>query len=205
MASSTTWRHAEERLFTLLDHRYDPLIARLYKGMNALDVGRVIYEQLQPNGYTAQECGRLLREYLVEEFHGVLLAMPGADALLRHVAGCYPLALASGSPLEAIHLVLERFAWSAYFALVISSESVPHGKPAPDVFLKTARQAGMAPAHCLVFEDSLHGARAARRAGMACFVVPSHADSNIAAEADRSFASLAEVTCADIEDVLRGR
>ncbi len=42
------------------------------------------------------------------------------------------------------------------------------GKPAPDVFLRAARSAGMEPAACVVIEDSVHGARAAAAAGMGC-------------------------------------
>jgi len=42
------------------------------------------------------------------------------------------------------------------------------GKPAPDLFLATAAAAAVAPAHCLVIEDSIHGATAARAAGMDC-------------------------------------
>lgn len=42
------------------------------------------------------------------------------------------------------------------------------GKPAPDLFLAAAAAAAVAPAHCLVIEDSVHGATAARAAGMDC-------------------------------------
>jgi beta-phosphoglucomutase-like phosphatase (HAD superfamily) len=42
------------------------------------------------------------------------------------------------------------------------------GKPAPDVFLAAAAAENVPPAHCLVIEDSVHGATAARAAGMDC-------------------------------------
>ena len=42
------------------------------------------------------------------------------------------------------------------------------GKPAPDMFLAAAAAEGVAPAHCLVIEDSVAGVTAARAAGMDC-------------------------------------
>ncbi|MHB9131612.1 MAG: HAD family hydrolase [Armatimonadota bacterium] len=198
VASGETWQRAEARLFALFGHLYDPRIAALYKGMNARDVGRTIYEQFHPESYTAETCGRLLREYLLESFQGTLTPMPGADALLRRVAGQYTLAIASGSPLEAINMVLDRFGWREFFSVIISSEAMVHGKPAPDVFLETARQLNCDPAEILVFEDSLHGVHAAKRAGMTCFVVPSNPDPVIAQSADRAYSSLTEVGTAGI-------
>lgn len=193
VASTGTWTRSELRLFDLLGHSYDPGIAALYKGMNALDVGRTIHEELKPPHHTADDCARLLRALLVEEFQGPLDAMPGAGVLLQRLHGWFPLALASGSPLEAIHQVLSRFNWTRYFPVVISSESVAHGKPAPDVFLETARLCDVTPAECLVIEDSLHGVRAAKRAGMTCYAIPSSRDARIPQEADGTFARLDEI------------
>jgi HAD superfamily hydrolase (TIGR01509 family) len=42
------------------------------------------------------------------------------------------------------------------------------GKPAPDIYLAAAAADGVAPTHCLVIEDSVAGATAAREAGMTC-------------------------------------
>jgi len=50
-------------------------------------------------------------------------------------------------------------------ATVGGDEGLP-GKPAPAIFLEVARRIGVAPAHCIVFEDAPLGIEAARRAGM---------------------------------------
>ena len=55
--------------------------------------------------------------------------------------------------------------------LLVASEDVAHGKPAPDPFLLGARIVGAAPADCLVFEDTLAGLRSAAAAGMDSIVV----------------------------------
>lgn len=49
---------------------------------------------------------------------------------------------------------------------IVSADDVAQGKPAPDVFLESARRAGAAPVDCVVLEDSDEGLRAAAAAGM---------------------------------------
>jgi sugar-phosphatase len=55
--------------------------------------------------------------------------------------------------------------------LLVAAEDVEHGKPAPDPFLLGARKLGVAPADCLVFEDTRTGLQAAAAAGMESIVV----------------------------------
>lgn len=45
------------------------------------------------------------------------------------------------------------------------------GKPTPAIFLEAARRIGVAPEHCIVFEDAPFGIEAARRAGMRAVAV----------------------------------
>jgi sugar-phosphatase len=55
--------------------------------------------------------------------------------------------------------------------VLVAAEDVERGKPAPDPFLLGARKLGVAPAACLVFEDTLAGLQSAQAAGMASIVV----------------------------------
>ena len=54
------------------------------------------------------------------------------------------------------------------FDKLISGTTVSNPKPAPDVFLKAAKELGVKPSECIVIEDSSNGAKAAKAAGMAC-------------------------------------
>jgi len=112
-------------------------------------------------------------ELLVQLMRETAVAMPGVPEILLWLreAG-YPLALASGSVPSVIGATLEAIGVRSLFAPVVSAVEVPHGKPAPDVFLETARRLGLPPEACLVIEDSRNGLLAARAAGMACAVVP---------------------------------
>ncbi len=202
VASGPVWREAEERVFAAIGSEYRPEIAAKYKGQNAHDVGATICREVGASGRSEDECGELMRRFLLEAFARPVPALDGADALIRALAPHYALAVASGSPEEAIRSVLGRAGWAGLFQALVSSESVSAGKPAPDVFLSAARLVGAAPQHCLVFEDSLHGVRAAKAAGMSCFVVPSMQDHRIGSLADRAYRSLAAVSPGDVRAVL---
>lgn len=103
---------------------------------------------------------------------GELALKPGCLELLDEAAGKVPLAVASSSPRRLIHAVLDRFGIVPRFRAIVSGEEVAHPKPAPDIFLRAAKELGVAPAECAVFEDSLAGATAGRAAGMFVVAVP---------------------------------
>ncbi|KPI09881.1 HAD-superfamily hydrolase, subfamily IA, variant 3 [Actinobacteria bacterium OV450] len=83
-----------------------------------------------------------------------------------------PMVVASGSSREAIDAVLAGTGLDTLLTTVVSAEEVPHGKPAPDIFLEAARRLGADPADCVVVEDAAPGAQAAHAAGMACVAIP---------------------------------
>ncbi|HWA30637.1 MAG TPA: HAD family phosphatase [Rhizomicrobium sp.] len=76
-------------------------------------------------------------------------------------------AVASSSTTDALEEKLRRTGlWDHFAPHVYSTDLVARGKPAPDVFLHAAKMLDVAPADCLVFEDSVNGVTAARAAGM---------------------------------------
>lgn len=77
-----------------------------------------------------------------------------------------PCALASSSNLQLIQTVLNHFSWQERFTQVVSGEEIIHGKPAPDIFLETAKRLAIPPNNCIVIEDSNAGVRAGKAAGM---------------------------------------
>jgi len=91
----------------------------------------------------------------------------GIEDLLQklHEKGI-PMLLASSSVREIIQAVLQKLNIGKYFSGIVSGEEVEQSKPAPDIFLKACRMAGLLPSECVVFEDSENGIRAARSAGM---------------------------------------
>jgi len=72
---------------------------------------------------------------------------------------------------ELALMVLRRHNLESSIAELVTSCEVPHGKPAPDVFLKVAELLGVQPEDCLVFEDTHAGVLAAIAAGMQVIAV----------------------------------
>ncbi|MEY8482407.1 HAD family phosphatase [Lachnospiraceae bacterium 48-21] len=61
---------------------------------------------------------------------------------------------------------LNALAVSQYFDVVRTACEAGKGKPAPDVYLLVAKELGVSPGHCLVFEDVPMGILAGKNAGM---------------------------------------
>lgn len=106
----------------------------------------------------------LYRDILREHFP----AMDGAIELIRALkSDGFQLAVGSSGPPENVSLAIEQLAACAHFDATVTGTDVTRGKPDPQVFLIAADRLGVAPAHCAVVEDAVHGITAAKRAGMA--------------------------------------
>jgi beta-phosphoglucomutase len=103
--------------------------------------------------------------------------LPGLLKLLEEFkTHSIPCAAASNSPAGNVNLVLDELAIRHYFISVITADDVSHGKPDPEIFLTSAKQLGLPPQQCIVFEDSGPGFEAARRAGCPYVVIAFGAD-----------------------------
>lgn len=81
-------------------------------------------------------------------------------------------AVASGSSIDTIEGYLVQSGLTEKFDMVLSSQSVKRGKPAPDVFLKVCEKMKVEPGHALVLEDSINGVQAAVAGGIKVIAVP---------------------------------
>jgi HAD superfamily hydrolase (TIGR01509 family) len=90
----------------------------------------------------------------------------GLVVLVGKLAESYRLAVASGSERAVIDTVLNLEGLHRFFPVVVSGSEVSRGKPAPDIFLRTADLLGVSPADCCVIEDSKPGVAAGLAAGM---------------------------------------
>jgi HAD superfamily hydrolase (TIGR01509 family) len=95
----------------------------------------------------------------------------GIDFVLNRLdAAGIPYAVGSNGPHRKMEITLRRTGLAPRFqGRIYSREDVAMPKPAPDVYLKAAADAGIEPACCVVIEDSPNGARAGKAAGMTCF------------------------------------
>jgi HAD superfamily hydrolase (TIGR01509 family) len=160
--SEPLWSEAIVETLAASGARYRPETEPLHRGMK---MGELVPFLLREHACAADPrafAERLLAALLAR--FPRLLPLPGAERALVLARAKGRIALASGSPLAVIREVLDRFGWS--FDAVCSSDEVPRGKPAPDVFLLAARRLGAAPSACVAIEDSANGIAAAKAAGM---------------------------------------
>ncbi|PAU95865.1 hypothetical protein CK503_02065 [Aliifodinibius salipaludis] len=75
------------------------------------------------------------------------------------------MAVATSAPRENADYILSRLFLTDYFETVLDSSHVTSGKPHPEVYLKAAKALGKKPTNCIVFEDSVSGVSAGRKAG----------------------------------------
>lgn len=92
-------------------------------------------------------------------------------AALRQIAERMPVAVVSGSFRPNLITSLQHLGVAECVTTVIGSEDYASGKPNAEPFLVAARELGVSPSQCVVFEDSDVGIQAARAAGMRCIAL----------------------------------
>lgn len=108
-----------------------------------------------------------VRQYMHDNL--VVRFKEGAKELLDYLkARDIKIALATGTSRPSAEHHLKEVGILEMFDVIVCGTEVENGKPAPDVFLKTAELLGADPADCFVFEDSENGINAGFAAGMKC-------------------------------------
>ncbi len=119
------------------------------------------------------EVGSAKKRHFLKYLDSVEL-IPEVAAIAESHRGKVPMAVASGGSREVVEKTLQKLGISDWFDEVVSCTEVKKGKPAPDIFLETAKRLGVEPGACIVFEDARSGIIAAREAGMEVVVIPTH-------------------------------
>jgi HAD superfamily hydrolase (TIGR01509 family) len=102
-----------------------------------------------------------------------LAPMPGLIELLDALeTNRIPKAIATSSRAPVVNRMLDHFGWRERFNFILTSADVLHGKPNPEIYLKSAEKHGIEPAAMLVLEDSHNGCLAAIDAGAHAVAVP---------------------------------
>lgn len=94
--------------------------------------------------------------------------IPGAPAFISLLHSHHvPMAIVTSSSLSKMQCVYKACPeLRQQFDAILTAEQFTRSKPEPDCYLLAAKTLGVAPADCLVLEDSLTGLTSGRRAGM---------------------------------------
>lgn len=172
MDSEIWWNEVRVAFAARHDRQWGPADQAAVMGANSRAWSRIMRERLDLDLPDAA-IERAIVDGVVERYRreGAPL-IDGAVEAVRRIARDRPIALASSAHREVIDAALAATGLTAAFRVVVSSDEVEHGKPAPDVYLAAAERLGADPATCLVVEDSHNGVAAARAAGMTTVLVP---------------------------------
>ena len=110
-----------------------------------------------------------------ELYFEILPQLKAVPEVLEHIEASYgriPFAVVSGSTRDSVTASLEALNILDRFETLVCAGDYRRSKPDPEPFLVAAARLGVAPEHCLVFEDTDMGIQAATAAGMASVKIP---------------------------------
>lgn len=108
-----------------------------------------------------------------------------------------PIALGSAS--KNAQPILEKVGLLSYFSTIVDGNNVTKAKPDPEVFLIAAKQLGVHPENCVVFEDAVAGIQAANSAKMTSIGI---GEASVLHEADYIFKDFTEMSLTFLEKLI---
>ena len=111
-----------------------------------------------------------------------------------------PIALGSAS--KNAQPILEKVGLLHYFDTIVDGNNVTKAKPDPEVFLLAARQLGVNPDDCIVFEDAVAGVEAANAAKMISIGI---GDEKVLFEAQLNFNDFTEISSGFIKNLIKNQ
>ena len=114
---------------------------------------------------TPEELMDTLNDLVTEEYRSRVPLKPGADRLLARLAdsGISCCIATASEAFQARDAMVRLGLWKHFLFAFSSLQYGP--KTGPDLYRAAARSLGSAPERTVVFEDALHAARSAKRAG----------------------------------------
>jgi HAD superfamily hydrolase (TIGR01509 family) len=133
----------------------------------------VLIEQYYGEGFSLVDFRRHFSVHLRGLFEAGMPLKPGVVELLDFLGSRrLPLAVATSAGRATAENHLGKAGLLDRFTAVATLDDVERAKPHPDIYLEAARKLGVAPQHCVAFEDSNVGLAAAHSAGTMAIMVP---------------------------------
>jgi HAD superfamily hydrolase (TIGR01509 family) len=171
--TEAAWTRAETAIFREHGHDFGPEQKQILVGRTLASGGEAMAGYFGLPG-TGPALSARLAGLVWQELGAGTPALPGArdlaEILLRRGV---PIAVASNSPRHFVDAALSSAGLADLFEVVVSSDDVEHGKPAPDLYLTACARLAAAPERSVAFEDSRTGVASARAANMFVIAVPS--------------------------------
>lgn len=173
-------------------------------GRSTPDWSQRMRSRLQLNHLTAEALAQEIIGRVLVAFGRGVPQRPGAAQALEALSAHYPLALASGSPRELMECAMQQTGFSRYFQSLLCGDDVQHGKPNPEIYLRTLQHLGVNARHAVGIEDAPNGIQALRAAGMKVVAAPCPEfplDADVLALADVHITSMEQLTPQLLESI----
>jgi len=163
----------------------------------SLAAGRSIFDIAVASGIPEQSIAEL-KEWRYRRYAELLeqeeIALDGAADVLKRLHGRLGMAVVTSSQKHHFEIIHRRTGFLDYFDFCLTREDYTRSKPSAEPYLMALKQCGYAAENVLVIEDSPRGLKAAKAAGLACWVIPGHHTSaQDFAEADRVLLGIRDV------------
>lgn len=197
IVDSEIWWHQERVAWAIdLGLTWSEADSRAVMGANSRGWARIMRERLGLDPALEPSIQADIVRRMVGRYRGATPEIPGAIEAVRRIAADWPVAIASSAHRDVIDAALRSSGLGELVPIIVSSDEVEHGKPAPDVYLEAARQLGVPALSCLVVEDSINGVKAGLSAGMTVVLVP-----NASVPPDPAAADLASLVLERLADL----
>lgn len=171
------WRDAEQEVFSSVGIDVTDESAMVTRHMTVSEA--TLYRfNLQPwTGTGLREIESAVIKKVMDDINAAGCPLPGVQHILDFfLSRNFRIGLATNAPAEIAQQVLAKLGVTHQFHATCSSDFVPKGKPAPDIYLYTARKLQVLPENCIAFEDSPSGLAAAKTAGMHAVAISDKVD-----------------------------
>ena len=164
--SEQIWDEAEKTVFSSYGISVTETDQILTRHMNMQEVS-AYWSKKSQQPFSAADSEQRVIEEVCQQIHARPKAMQGVVDLLEQLSQAnLPMGLATNAPKQVCQTVLQCLQIETFFSAVHTADDVTQTKPHPEIYLKSAERLQVLPQHCLVFEDSPTGVRAAHAAGM---------------------------------------
>jgi HAD superfamily hydrolase (TIGR01509 family) len=204
--SEPLWEDVRRRFALAHGGRWDADAQRTMMGMSSGEWAEFMRTQLGV-ALPEREIVAGVVDDMAARYRDSVPLLAGADDAVRRMAARWPLGLASSANRPLIDIVLTAVGIDSYFVATVSSEEVPRGKPAPDVYLEVSRRLGVDPSRSAAIEDSTNGLLSALAAGMRVIAVPRTGflpDPEVLARADAAIPDLEALSIEVVDPTLTG-
>jgi HAD superfamily hydrolase (TIGR01509 family) len=172
MDSEPYWKVAREGFAADLNKPWSMDDQRACMGRNTVEWAQVMKDRLALDWELDDIISDTIRRVLAQ-YDQQLPLRDGAVGAVQRMAAHYKVALASGSPTAVIDYAMKHSGLDVYLEIRVYGDTIPNGKPAPDIYLEALRLLDVQPENAAGVEDSSNGIKALYNAGMKVIAAPS--------------------------------